>query len=107
MANHNKKFEKQMRNLLKAIDNNETIDYEDQTIRRCVYECVQRGYVTGYHKCDCTTDNTIVFDYSNPRVEKAGYEFLYPKINWIQIITLLASVIAALCSVISLLTELI
>lgn len=96
MSNRNKQFEKQMRQFLKAIANNERVDYEDPNIRHCVYECVHRGYVTGYHHCACTTDNTIVFNHSNPRVEKAGYDFLYPKIDWVSIGTLIASIITAI-----------
>ncbi|MDO4307237.1 MAG: hypothetical protein Q4C77_10400 [Eubacteriales bacterium] len=93
--NQNKKLNRQMRRFLKKLDKGKPIDYEDAVIRKCVYECDKRGYVAGYRHCSRVADNHIVFDYNNPCVEKAGYEFLYPKRDWIAIWTLIASVITA------------
>lgn len=91
----NKKLERTMRKFLRNLDNNKPIDYNDPIIRRCVYECDKRNYVSGYKHCSRMADNSIRFDLSNPCVEKAGYEFLGPDRDWIAIWTLIASVITA------------
>ncbi|CUO85686.1 Uncharacterised protein [[Eubacterium] contortum] len=98
MKNKNKNYllEEEMRIFLKNLDSNEAIDYTNPTVRKCVYECNKRNYVSGYFHCSRTADNSIVFDYNNPCVEKDGYEFLYKNKNWIAIWTLVASVLTAI-----------
>lgn len=77
--NKNRQFEKQMRSFLTDIDNNKKIDYSNPATKHCVYECSKRNYVSGYRGIKTTIENEIIFDVSNPRVEKDGYEFLYLK----------------------------
>lgn len=105
MKNKNKSLEKQMRLFLKKLDNKESINYQDPIIRQCVYECDKLGYVSGFRHCSRMADNSISFDYSNPCIEKAGYEFLYPPKNWIEIGTLIASVLTALGVLLQLVLE--
>ncbi len=105
--NKNKQFEKQMRSILMAIDSNKEIDLSDESIKRCIWECHERNYISGAHCTGRSTGNKILISLNNPHVEKAGYEFLYPKTNWIQIITLIASIIAALCSIAELIIKLV
>ena len=93
----NKKLEKQMKNFLKALDAKESIDYSDETIRRCVYECHKLGYVAGFPFVDFSLTGKILFDISpNPSVTKAGYEFLEKHPDWISIFTLIASLVTAI-----------
>lgn len=96
MSNPRKKFDNEMKQFLKSLDNNQPIDYNDLIIKRCVYECDKRDYITGIHNCGSTDSNVIVFDITNPRLTKAGYDYLYPKKDWIGIFTLLASVLTAI-----------
>ncbi len=96
MKNKNKFLEKQMRVFLYKLDNNIFIDYNDETIRQCVYICNQLGYVSGYRNCIRSDNNRISFDCQNPTLEKSGYEFLYPSKDWISIFTLIASVLTAI-----------
>jgi hypothetical protein len=101
----NRKLEREMRKFLKQLDSHQSIDYCDPITRQCVYECNKRGYVSGYRHCLRMADNHIAFDYNNPCVEKSGYEFLYPKRNWIAIWTLIASVITAIGVILQLILQ--
>lgn len=92
----NKKLERKMRKFLRNLEQHKPINYDDPIIRQCVYECNKRNYLSGYKHCSRMADNSIHFDYANPCVEKAGYEFLRPDRDWIAIWTLVASVITAI-----------
>lgn len=95
MSNPRKKFDKEMKSFLEALDKNQPIDYENPTIRRCVYECCKRDYVSGFKNCSRADNNKIFFDKVNPCLEKAGYDYLYPKKDWIGIFALFANVVTA------------
>ncbi|MBP3901633.1 MAG: hypothetical protein J6D53_09340 [Blautia sp.] len=91
----NRKLEKEMKRFLMKLDKNEFVDYNDPTIKQCVYECNKRGYVSGFRNCSRMADNSIYFDLINPCLEKEGYEYLYPKKDLIAIGTLIASILTA------------
>lgn len=94
--NPRKKFDKQMRLFLLAIDNGDVPDYNDPNVRRCVYECHNKGYVAGFKNCSRADSNKIYFDVINPCLEKSGYDYLYPKTDWLAIGTLLTGFLTAL-----------
>lgn len=94
--NHNRLLERRMRKFLKQLYKNKPINYDDPIIRQCVYECYKKGYVSGYYGCARSSTNDIIFDYTNPQVEKSGLEFLYPDRDWTAIWTLIISAITAI-----------
>ena len=104
--NRNRKLEKQMRKFLKAIDTGKNINYSDPSVRQCVYECVKKGFVSGFSRVGRSADNSILFDVKeHPAVEKEGYEFMYPEINWIAVWTLILSAVAAITGIVQLLLQ--
>jgi len=84
MSHSSKSHKQQVYEFLKKLNANETFDYNaDEDIRRCVYTCVRKGYVSGYKNCDHTANGTIVFSPTRPRVEIDGFNFIddYDKEN--------------------------
>ncbi len=95
--NKNRKFEKHMRQFLLDIDQNKEIDFTDEMIRRCVYECDKRQYVYGFFNVGHSLTNKVIFDMSSHlEVSKAGYEFLDKRPDWLAITTAIGSVITAI-----------
>lgn len=103
---NNRKFEKIMRNFLIDIEKQNSIDYSNETIRRCVYECSKREYVSGFQNIGFSARGNIVFEIpQNPQITKSGYEFIDKHPNWIAITTMITSAITAIGVLIQLILQ--
>lgn len=101
MINSKRKFEKNMRNLLKRI-NNGTFDKSvlTDTDLECLYECSQRGYIRGIH-LDRNAMGYLIGDVDhNIRLLYPGYAFMANRFpNWRSNLAIAISIIALAVSV--------
>lgn len=92
----NRKFEKHMKTLMKKIDSNKPLENLSQYDLRVLEECINRGYVSNI---DILRDAAgVIFTEEficDGVIEKSGYEFLYPKIEIVPIVTMIASLFTA------------
>lgn len=95
--NKNRKFEKGMRQFLRDLDAGKPINYNDEFVRHCVYECIKREYVEGFYHPGLSLTGKILFDISpSPKVCKSGYEFMDKRPNWLAISTAITSALTAI-----------
>lgn len=89
--NANKKFSQNMKRLLKIIKSGQPLPELSEYDKQCLEECIKLGYISGMIAAR-NLQNEVIFSCPNPpKMEKAGLEFLYPKVNWVLILSFIAA----------------
>ena len=102
-TNPRQQFEKDMKSMLKRIEQNDDMSNLTQYELHILEECLNRKYVSGLTIQRTVSGHLISKMPSKLIIEKAGLDFLYPSIDWIAIITMIASIITALATAAALL----
>lgn len=102
-TNPRQQFEKDMKSMLKRIEQNDDMSNLTQYELHILEECLNRKYVSGPTIQRTVSGRLISKMPSKLIIEKAGLDFLYPSIDWIAIITMIASIITALATAAALL----
>lgn len=85
-----------MKTLMKKIDSNKPLENLSQYDLRVLEECINRGYVSNIDILRDAAGEIFAEEViCNGEIEKSGYEFLYPKIEIVPIVTMIASLFTA------------
>ena len=79
MKNQRKKFENDMRKLLRLIATEGSISKTENINMEALKECCDKNYISGIYAPRMMSGQIVVEETLSPRITKSGLDFLHPK----------------------------